>query len=97
MSKAQRGDRISLGGGQYDRLPALAADLARRQVAVIVARSTAAHRGQGGNHDIPIVFTLAATGPVRARRKPQPAGWQPHGCDHFGVETGPKRLELRTS
>ena len=34
---------------QYERLPALAADLVRRRVAVIVASGSA--RGEGGDHD----------------------------------------------
>jgi putative ABC transport system substrate-binding protein len=39
---------------QIDRLPALAADLARRQVAAIMTGGAPAGiRGQGGNHDNP--------------------------------------------
>ena len=46
MPRTQRGDRISLGGNQYDRLPAMAAELVRRQVAVLVAA--------GGTCDSPL-------------------------------------------
>ena len=38
--------------GQYDRLPALAADLVSRQVAVMLAAAaSSAHRGEGGDRD----------------------------------------------
>ena len=52
--------------GQYDRLPALAAELVRRQVTVIRGRPRPAHsRRQVCNHDIPIVFAIGGD-PVRA-------------------------------
>ena len=45
--------------GNSDRLPALATELVRQQVAVIAAASGGAPiGGQGGNETIPIVFAV---------------------------------------
>jgi putative tryptophan/tyrosine transport system substrate-binding protein len=50
---------------QYDRLPALAADLVRRRVAVIVANPRAVDAARALTTTIPIVF-LSGADPVRA-------------------------------
>src|SRR6516164_9085099 len=66
---------------RYDRLPALAADLVGRKVAVIAATGGGASvlAAMAATTTIPIVFT---TGGDPVRRQPQPAGRQRHGSEH---------------
>jgi hypothetical protein len=66
--------------GEYDRLPVLAADLVRQSVTVMVATTTPAIGGKGGNHDYSYCF-LDRQRPGRGGtcRQPQPTGRQYDG------------------
>jgi putative tryptophan/tyrosine transport system substrate-binding protein len=83
--------------GHNSRLPALAAELVRRQVAVIVAAggTPAAMVAKTVTTTIPIVFGVAVdpveAGLVASLNRP---GGNLTGVTNLNVEVGPKRLEL---
>ena len=80
---------------KLDRLPALAADLAQRQVAVIVGQNITIHAVRAATSTIPVVFVIGsdpiATGLVTSLRRP---GGNITGVSFASTNLQPKRLEL---
>jgi putative ABC transport system substrate-binding protein len=80
---------------QLDRLPALAAELIRRPVSVIVANSIAAIAAKAATTTVPIVFAGGGDpieeGLVASLNRP---GGNVTGVNFFVAVLGPKRLDL---
>ena len=81
--------------GDYSRVPELAADLVKRQVAVIVANTPANIAAKKATDKIPVVFTTASDpvqiGLVTNLNHP---GGNVTGVTQLNASLGPKRLEL---
>jgi putative ABC transport system substrate-binding protein len=81
--------------GQYDRVPAMAAELVRRKVAVIVANTPGNLVAKAATTTIPIVFTISGDpvqiGLVASLSRP---GGNVTGVAQLNVEVGSKRLQL---
>ena len=82
-------------GERYDQLPAMAADLVRQKVAVIVADGPAVPPAKAAATTTPIIFWMAGdpvtNGIVASLNRP---GGNLTGVTSLGSELTPKRLEL---
>jgi putative ABC transport system substrate-binding protein len=80
---------------QLDRLPELAADLVRRQAAVIVCNGIAVEAARSATAATPIVFVIGgdpvAEGLVTSLNRP---GGNLTGLTFFGNRLGAKRVEM---
>jgi putative tryptophan/tyrosine transport system substrate-binding protein len=83
--------------GQFNRLPALAAELIARQPAILVAGggSVSAVAAKAATTTVPIVFTIGAdpVGSGLVSNLSRPSG-NLTGVTFFTITLGPKRLEL---